>query len=92
VVLWTTRNGKELKQAVDWCHNYGLHFCAINGLAPSNKEEYRDKYPTESRKIYADVYIDDHNMECVMEPSRWNEYLIMYLKKGVKTWKVTKVN
>ena len=66
VVLWTTRNGKELEKAVEWCHDYGLHFCAVNEPAPSNAEEYEDKYPTQSRKIYADVYIDDHNLECVI--------------------------
>lgn len=63
VVLWTTRNGDELKEAVEWCKDRGLHFCAVNEPAPSNATEYADKYPVQSRKIYADVYIDDHNIE-----------------------------
>lgn len=63
VVLWTTRNGEELTAAVDWCAKYGLHFCNVNGPAPSNEAEYKDKYPTQSRKVYADVYIDDHSIE-----------------------------
>ena len=62
VVLWTTRNGKELQEAVDWCTDRGLHFCSVNEPAPSNEEQYREVYPTQSRKIYADVYIDDHNL------------------------------
>lgn len=70
VVLWTTRNGEELTAAVNWCKDRGLHFCAVNGPAPSNEKEYRDKYPTQSRKIYADVYIDDHNLDCVAEEHR----------------------
>lgn len=65
VVLWTTRNGEELTAAVDWCADRGLHFCNVNGPAPSNEEEYRGKYATQSRKIYADAYIDDHNVEYV---------------------------
>lgn len=65
VVLWTTRNGEELTTAVDWCSDRGLHFCNINGPAPSNEKEYGHKYPVQSRKIYADVYIDDHNVEFV---------------------------
>lgn len=65
VILWTTRNGNELTAAVDWCGALGLHFCNVNGPAPSNEAKYRDKYPTPSRKIYADVYIDDHNLEFV---------------------------
>lgn len=80
VILWTTRNGEELAKAVKWCTDYGLHFCNVNGPAPSNEEEYRDKYPTQSRKIYADVYIDDHNLEYAME-SRRREWLIKYLQR-----------
>lgn len=63
VVLWTSRNGAELEAAVKWCDDRGLHFCAVNGPAPSNEEKYRDVYPTPTRKIYADIYIDDHNIE-----------------------------
>lgn len=65
VVLWTTRNGEELTAAVDWCGDHELHFCNVNGPAPSNEQEYKDVYPVQSRKIYADVYIDDHNLEFV---------------------------
>ena len=65
VVLWTTRNGAELDAAVRWCDDRGLHFCAVNEPAPSNAAEYADRYPTQSRKIYADIYIDDHNMETI---------------------------
>lgn len=65
VILWTTRNGEELTKAVDWCGDRGLRFCNVNGPAPSNKSEYENVYPTESRKIYADIYIDDHNIEYV---------------------------
>lgn len=62
VVLWTSRNGKELEAAVQWCDDRGLRFCAVNEPAPSNEEKYRGVYPVPTRKIYADVYIDDHNI------------------------------
>lgn len=90
VVLWTTRNGEELVNAIDWCGERGLHFINVNGPAPSNREEYKDKYPTESRKIYADIYIDDHSIEYVMARFRIGnaqDALTEYLKKGVKEWK-----
>lgn len=61
IVLWTTRNGKELSAAVEWCKLMGANFDAVNEPAPTNKAEYEGVYPTESRKIYADIYIDDHN-------------------------------
>lgn len=66
VVLWTTRNGNELESAVKWCKDRGLTFCAVNEPAPSNHEMYKDRYLVPSRKIYADVYIDDHNLEHVI--------------------------
>ena len=62
VILWTTRNGQELEDAIDWCGDYGLHFCNVNGPAPSNANEYSGVYEKESRKIYADLYIDDHDL------------------------------
>ena len=87
VVLWTTRNGQELEAATNWCEDYGLHFCNINGPAPSNAAEYKDKYPTESRKVYADIYVDDHNAEFLRSPM--NGYsamgnLIKILKEELK--------
>lgn len=65
VILWTSRNGQELKNAVKWCDDRGLHFCAINEPAPSNAEAYEGMYEAPTRKVYADVYIDDHNLEHV---------------------------
>lgn len=62
VVLWTSRTDAELQNAVDWCDNYGLHFCAVNENAPSNIAKYREKYPNGTRKVFADVYVDDHSL------------------------------
>lgn len=88
VILWTTRNGNELCNAVKWCDDRGLHFCSINEPAPSNHKEYEGKYDKESRKIYADFYIDDHNIEFVMELDS-KKFLIKYLK-GLVNRRVTK--
>lgn len=62
VILWTSRCEKELEAAIEWCDDYGLRFCAINDNAPSNKEYYKEIYKTPPRKIYADIYIDDHDV------------------------------
>lgn len=59
VVLWTSRADDRLVEAVRWCEDRGLHFCAVNDNAPSNKAQYRDLYPNGTRKVYADVYMDD---------------------------------
>lgn len=81
VILWTTRNGAELEEAVKWCEDRGLHFCTVNNPAPSNQEEYKDRYPTQSRKIYADIYIDDHNLEYVYNVRSPEEHLIRCIRR-----------
>jgi hypothetical protein len=55
VILWTCRAGKPLKDAVDFCREYGLVFDAVNDNLP----EIVEKYGSNSRKITCDVYIDD---------------------------------
>lgn len=66
VVLWTSRVDNPLAEAVKWCEDRGLHFAAINDNAPSNIEKYKAQFPNGTRKVYADVYIDDHNLEYAM--------------------------
>jgi hypothetical protein len=57
LILWTFRTGKELEEAVEYCRNNGIEFYAINRNYP---EEVIDE--TVSRKIDADIYIDDKNL------------------------------
>lgn len=57
VILWTMREDSLLKEALEWCFQRGLRFDAINENLPEQKEFYGNN----PRKIYADVYIDDHN-------------------------------
>lgn len=59
VVLWTGRADDRLVEAVRWCEDRGLHFCAVNDNAPSNRARYEHLYPDGTRKVYADVYMDD---------------------------------
>ncbi len=58
LILWTYRSGKELEEAVAFCKENGIEFYAVNKNYP---EEVFDE-ETVSRKIYADVYIDDRNV------------------------------
>lgn len=62
VVLWTSRVDQPLEDAIAWCEQMGLVFDAINDNAPSNKRKYGKLYPNGTRKVYADYYLDDHNM------------------------------
>jgi len=57
LILWTFRAGKELDEAVEYCMKNGIEFYAVNKNYP---EEIFDD--TVSRKIDADIYIDDKNI------------------------------
>lgn len=56
LVLWTYRSGARLQEAVDFCKEHGIEFYAVNCSYP---EEVMDH--TISRKIHADLFIDDRN-------------------------------
>ena len=55
LILWTCRVGERLQEAVEWCRDYGLEFDAAN----ENLPEMIEKFGEDTRKIFADVYIDD---------------------------------
>ena len=55
VILWTCREGKMLRDAVEFCADHGLYFDAVN----KNLPERIAKHGTDPRKIGADEYIDD---------------------------------
>ena len=57
IILWTFRTGKELDEAIEYCRQNGIEFYAVNKNYP---EEIFDE--TVSRKINADIYIDDKNI------------------------------
>ena len=57
LILWTCRHGKPLDEAVEWCRNQGLIFDYVNESPRDRVYQYGD-----TRKVYADVYLDDHNL------------------------------
>lgn len=58
LILWTYRTGKELDEAVEFCRKNGVEFYAVNKSYP--EEEFDEEYA--SRKIEADLFIDDRNV------------------------------
>ena len=57
LILYTMREGIVLTEALDWCKKFGLTFDAVNDNLPDQI------YYENTRKVYADVYIDDHNAQ-----------------------------
>lgn len=55
LILWTCREESLLEEAIKWCQQQGLAFDAVN----DNLEEIKQKYQHNSRKITADLYLDD---------------------------------
>ncbi len=57
LILWTFRCGKELDEAVEYCRINGIEFYAVNRNYPEEKFD-----ENVSRKIDADIFIDDKNL------------------------------
>jgi len=60
IILFTSRSGKLLDDAVEFCKSKGIEFYAVNSNYPdgalfTGREE-------KSPKVIADVYIDDRNL------------------------------
>ena len=58
LILWTYRHGQSLEDAVEFCKQNGIEFYAVNS---SFEGEVFDGN-TASRKIDADIFIDDRNL------------------------------
>ena len=77
LILWSVWEGQLLYEAVDFCRKRGLEFYAVNSNMP---EEEADMSALRSRKVSADMYIDDRNLDGLpdwgviyeMIHNRWN--------------------
>ncbi len=58
LILWTVREGKLLDEAVEWCRERGVEFYAVNRDYPEEDAAHQGF----SRKVKADLFIDDRNL------------------------------
>lgn len=82
LILWSVREGHLLQEAVDYCKERGVNFYAVNADFEEEDGTGRDF----SRKLKADLFIDDRNVgglpdwgtiyALVKERISWEEYLI----------------
>lgn len=82
IILWTAREGELLEEALTWCRQRGVDFYAVNRDYP---EETIGNNPYFSRKLKADVFIDDRNVgglpdwgtiyRMVTENRQWSDIL-----------------
>ena len=59
LILWTVREGELLEEAVEWCRQRGIEFYAVNKDYPEEDVEKNRHY---SRKLKADIWIDDRSV------------------------------
>lgn len=82
LILWSVREGKLLDEAVAWCKERGVTFYAVN----RDFEEEDGTGRHFSRKIKADLFIDDRNVgglpdwgtiyALVTSHKTWEQFLI----------------
>lgn len=73
LILWTYRCGIKLEEAVIFCEENGIQFYAVNKSFPEEDFDHKN-----SRKIYADLFIDDRNLGGFMG---WGEIYQMITKE-----------
>ena len=61
LILWTSREGDELEEAVDFCRKNGVQFYAVNNSYP--EEKYDENI---SRKINCEVFVSHKNIGGLM--------------------------
>lgn len=81
-ILWTSRVGEDLDNAVEWCREQGIIFDAVNEPLP----EQTARWGNDTRKIYADYYIDDKAMT-VKEAERLMDRRMDCKKGGIRHMK-----
>lgn len=59
LILWSVREGRLLDEAVEFCRERGLEFYAVNRDYPEEEKEHNRHF---SRKLKADLFIDDRNL------------------------------
>lgn len=75
LILWTVREGELLDEAVAYCQRRGLEFYAVNKNYPEEKPTHEGY----SRKLQADLFIDDRNLGGLPD---WGEIYRMLSGEG----------
>lgn len=66
LILWTTREGEALDEALTWCKDVGLNLDGVNTSAQS----WKDVYQNDPRKIGATEYWDDRAVDVAIIETR----------------------
>lgn len=78
LILWSNREGKHLQEAIDFCKKNGVEFYSVNSDYPDASWSGSGV----SRKLMADVYIDDKNLGGIPD---WSEIYSILSNNGDKS-------
>ena len=67
LILWTSRTDRHLINAIEFCKAQGIEFDAINENIP----EVKALTGRDTRKVYADIYLDDKSIPAIQAPIYW---------------------
>lgn len=76
VIIWTTRTHLKLLEAIEFLAKEGIKYNEINQSSQANLMMYNGQ---DSRKIFADMYIDDRGLLSPMPP--WSEIYDMIIDR-----------
>ena len=76
VIIWTTRTHLKLLEAIEFLAKEGIKYNGINQSSQANLMMYNGQ---DSRKIFADMYIDDRGLLSPMPP--WSEIYDMIIDR-----------
>lgn len=79
IILYTCREKELLEATVKYCRTQGLEFDAVN----DNLKENIDRWGNNCRKIFADYYIDDRNMDlrCITVKTAFEKQIMRFSKE-----------
>lgn len=75
IIIWTCRGGNNLYLAERFLEDHNIHYDRIN----DNVASHYDRFKHNTRKVHADVYIDDNQIGGI--PS-WKEMYKIIKKKA----------
>lgn len=74
LILITMREGRVLREAVQWCKEQGLEFDAVN----DNLDHMKKYFKNNPRKIFCNEYLDDMNLGGI-------DYILKEIKRRTKS-------
>lgn len=80
LILWTSRTDRHLINAIEFCKAQGMEFDAIN----ENLPEVKALTGRDTRKVYADIYLDDKSIPAIQAPIYWVHKLGLHWMEVIK--------